>query len=111
MRSKQLVAFLFPLLLLGLSGCGGYYNQAVQVEDNGYLLLTGQKFEGKVLVLDDEQEIHLVRDVKKFILQGKNAIKIQISAGKHNLKIFDGGKIMINRDFYISTGTSFEVAL
>lgn len=101
-------------LLFSLAGCGGTYQQSVQVADNGYLLLTGEDFQGKTLIIDDDNanpsdlwtdEIHT------FNLHGEKAIKIRIPAGKHNIKIIEAGKITVNRDFYISTGTSFEVEL
>lgn len=123
----------FCVFTLGLSGCGGVYSQSVQVDDNAYILLTGDSFDGKVLVINDEQEVHLmdravpvdgntsqaqnnyVKTVRgrafSFDLNGKNAIKIEIPAGKHNVKIYDNGNLVVNRDFYVSTETSFEVTL
>ena len=127
--AQLLLSFVF---ILGLFGCGTY-SQSVQVDDNAYILLTGDNFNGKVLVLNDEQEVQLMDRVTpasgvanqqpqnnysnipgraiSFDLNGRNAVKIQIPAGKHNVKVYDNGSLIVNRDFYVSTQTSFEVAL
>lgn len=98
------------MLLLSLTGCGTY-RQSVQVEDNAYLLLIGYPQGQEVLIIDDSEQIDLVNDVQSFDLNGKNAIKIQISAGTHNIKIIRDGAISVDRNFYVSTGNSFEVQL
>lgn len=101
------------VLLFSLAGCGGSYQQSLQVADNGYLLIKGENFQGKTLIIDDDnaQQIDLAIDVNAFDLNGARAIKIRISAGTHNIKIVEAGKLIVDRNFYISTGTSFEVEL
>lgn len=98
------------MFMLGLAGCGAY-KETIQVDDQGYLLITGQNFIGKTLIIDDVQEIDLYNDVQPYDLNGQSAIKIRIPAGSHNVKIVESGTIIVNRKFYISTGTSMEIQL
>lgn len=107
---KLFVFFAFMLGLAVSAGCS-VHSQAVQVDDKAYLLITANHFQNKTLLINDKQEINLITQAGRFDLNGKTAVKVQIPAGKHNVKIIDKGSIIVNRNFYVSTGTSFEVAL
>ena len=103
------ILLLFASLFL-LTGCGTY-SQSVQVDDKAYLLLIGEPV-GYFATIDDGKKIDLANDVRSFNLNGKKAIKIQVSIGSHNLKITNkAGDLTVNRNFYVSTGISFEVQL
>jgi len=97
------------IVLLMITGCGKY-SQTVQVPDNAYLLLIGIP-DGHVVTLDNNKPIDLENETTSFGLNGKSAIKIQISTGTHSLKVTKNGVLTINRKFYVSTGSSFEVEL
>lgn len=97
------------VLMLALVGCGTY-NEAVQVDDHAYLLLIGNP-DGNVVVIDDGNPIDLAKDTTSFSLNGKKATKIQVPIGKHTVKIIKNGVLTVNRNFFVSTGTSFEVEL
>lgn len=100
------MGFLFTFTLIGC----GTYNEAVQVDDHAYLLLIGNP-DGNVVEIDNGGPIDLAKDMKSFSLNGKQATKIQVSIGKHTVRITRGGVVVVNRAFYVSTGTSFEVEL
>jgi uncharacterized protein YcfL len=106
---KNVLILMGFLLSLALVGCGSY-NQAVQVDDHAYLLLIGNP-DGNIVVIDDGNPIDLEKDTTSFSLNGKQATKIQISIGKHTVKVTKSGALTVNRAFYVSTGTSFEVEL
>ncbi len=101
------------LLIIGalflLVGCGTY-SQSVQVDDNAYLLLIGDPT-GHIVTIDTGQPIKLSNETTSFNLNGKTATKIQVPTGTHSVKIIKDGVLVINRKFYVSTGTSFEVQL
>lgn len=100
---------LISTLILIISGCGTY-NQTVQVDDDAYLLLIGNTY-GSTVTIDDGSPIDLTRETVSFNLNGKKATKIKIPIGKHTVKITKNGEVTVFREFYISTGNSFEVQL
>ncbi|MBK9131511.1 MAG: hypothetical protein IPM20_07765 [Gammaproteobacteria bacterium] len=100
------LSFLLPLFLVG---CGSY-NEAVQVNDSAYLLLIGNP-DGNIVQIDNGVPVELGKDTTSFSLNGKQATKIQISTGKHAVKITKNGTVVVHREFYVSTGTSFELEL
>jgi uncharacterized protein YcfL len=97
------------LALFMVTGCGSY-KQTVQVDDKAYLLLIGETT-GNVVIIDDGTPIDLRRDTKSYNLDGKTATKIEVPIGSHTLKVTRDGVLTVNRKFYVSTGTSFEVKL
>lgn len=102
-------ALLIIVGLLMITGCGKY-SQTVQVSDDAYLLLIGDTT-GYVVVIDNDSPIDLENDTTSFGLNGKTATKIKILTGTHTLKVTKNGNVTINRKFFVSTGTSFEVNL
>lgn len=107
MRLKKY--FLLLLGVLFLSGCGTY-GQIVQVDDSAYLLLIGNP-QGNIVTIDNNLPIDLIKDTTSFSLNGEEATKIRVSRGKHTITIQKNGITTVNRKFYVSTGTSFEVKL
>ena len=101
--------FLVVLALFMVTGCGSY-KQTVQVDDIAYLLLIGET-KGNIVTIDDGKPIDLRQDTKSYNLDGKTATKIEVSIGSHTLKVTKDGVLTVNRKFYVSTGTSFEVKL
>jgi uncharacterized protein YcfL len=97
------------LALFMVTGCGSY-KQTVQVDDKAYLLLIGETT-GNVVIIDDGTPIDLRRDTKSYNLDGQTATKIEVPIGSHTLKVTRDGVLTVNRKFYVSTGTSFEVKL
>lgn len=104
---KNMLMIFCTLFLL--IGCGTY-SQTVQVDDNAYLLLIGEP-SGHVVTIDAGNPIDLSNETTSFNLNGKIATKIQVPPGTHSVKIVKDGALVINRKFYVSTGTSFEVQL
>lgn len=96
-------------VLLLVTGCGTY-RQSVQVDDNAYLLLIGEPT-GNIVTIDDGRPIDLAMETQSYYLNGKTATKIQVPTGTHTVRITKDGKLTVNRKFYVSTGTSFEVQL
>lgn len=101
--------FLIVVALFMVTGCGTY-RDAVQVDDKAYLLLIGDPA-GNIVTIDDGKPIELGKDTTSYYLNGKTATKIEVSTGSHTVKITKAGKLTVNRKFYVSTGTSFEVQL
>lgn len=106
---KNFQTIVFSISLLILSGCGTY-SQAVQVDDRAYLLLIGSPY-GSVISIDNGKPINLGSETTSFNLNGKKATKIEISIGKHSIKIIKYGVVTVNRSFYVTNGNSFEVQL
>jgi uncharacterized protein YxeA len=104
---KKLLIIIMALFMI--TSCGTY-RQSVQVDDNAYLLLIGDP-KGSVVTIDNGKPIDLSQETTSYDLNGKTATKIQLSIGSHTVKITKGGEITVNRKFYVSTGTSFEVQL
>lgn len=107
---KSILLSVAVLLTLALAGCGGTFSQTVQVDDRAYLLLIGNP-ENNIVVIDNGNPIDLAKDTTSFSLDGRQVTKIQISIGKHTIKVTRGGLLKINRIFYVSTGTTFEIEL
>ncbi len=97
------------LALFMVAGCGSY-KETVQVDDRGYLLLIGET-KGNVVIIDGGSPIDLYRDTRSYDLEGQKATKIELLIGSHTLKVTKDGVLTVNRKFYLSTGTSFEVKL
>lgn len=106
---KDILLSAVVLFTLVLVGCGTY-RQTVQIDDHAYLLLIGNP-ENNVVVIDGGNPIDLAKDTTSFSLDGRQVTKIQISIGKHTVKVTMGGTLKIYRVFYVSTGTSFEIEL
>ena len=104
---KNLLMMVVALFML--SGCGSY-SQSVQVDDKAYLLLIGDP-DGNVVTIDAGKPIDLTNETTPFDLDGRTATKIQVSIGSHTVKVTRNGVLVVNRKFYVSTGTSFEVQL
>jgi hypothetical protein len=100
---------LLMFVVLLATGCGTY-SQSVLVDDKAYLLLIGNP-DGNIVTIDDTKPIDLTNDTTSFSLNGAQATKIQVSTGSHTVKITKNGTVTVNRKFYVSTGTSFEVQL
>lgn len=107
MFMKNLLMIIVAFFML--TSCGTY-SQSVQVDDKAYLLLIGNP-EGKVVTIDNNKSIDLSNETTQFNLNGETATKIQISIGSHTVKITRDGELIVNRKFYVSSGTSFEVQL
>ena len=95
--------------LIAVTSCGTY-RETTQVDDNAYLLLIGDPARN-IVTIDNGSPIDLSKDTQSYNLNGKTATKIQIPVGTHTVKIMKDGELIINRKFYVSTGTSFEVEL
>lgn len=108
MKIIQNLAIAVSFLLL--TGCGTY-NQAVQVNDKAYLLLIGNPYNNTIVTIDNQKPINLSQETVSFNLNGQKATKIEISIGKHTVKITKNGIEIVNRVFYVSNGNSFEVKL
>ncbi len=106
---KQLIMGLGMVLSLSLTACGTY-QQTVQVDDKAYLLVIGQA-DGSILTIDNDRPMEMGKDTKSFDLHGETATKIQVPVGMHTVKITRNGVLMVDRKFFVSNGTSFEVRL
>ena len=104
---KKLLLIVVALFLV--TGCGAH-RESVQVEDKAYLLLIGEPA-GNIVTIDDGKPIELGKDTTSYYLNGKTATKIQVPTGSHTVKVTKAGELTVNRKFYVSTGTSFEVQL
>jgi hypothetical protein len=104
---KYSITMIAPLLIL--TACSTY-SHSVQVDDKAYLLLIGEP-DGALLTIDNGRPIDLDKNTTSYELHGKTATKIQVSIGSHSVKVIRDGILVINRNFYVSTGTSFEVEL
>ncbi|NOR42349.1 MAG: hypothetical protein GQ572_03360 [Gammaproteobacteria bacterium] len=104
---KKLLIIIMALFML--TSCGTY-RQSVLVDDKAYLLLIGDPM-NNVVTIDNNKPIDLAQETTSYDLNGKTATKIEVSIGSHTVKITKGGVLTVNRKFYVSTGTSFEVQL
>ena len=96
-------------VVLSLAGCGSY-EQTVQVDDKAYLLVIGEA-DGSMLTIDNNRPLEIGKDTKSFNLNGEVATKIQVPIGSHTVKITKGGVLKVERRFFVTNGTSFEVRL
>ena len=98
-------------LLVSFASCGGKNFTVNQVETHAYLLIKGESKKEQVFI-DTSSPLVLGVDTKEYDLDdGVKASKIQISEGTHNLKIMRNNKVIIERNFYVTPGNSFEVNL
>lgn len=104
---KKLLIIIMALFVI--TSCGTY-RQSVLVDDKAYLLLIGDP-NGSVVTIDNGKQIDLSQETTSYDLNGKTATKIEVSIGSHTVKIIKNGNLTVNRKFYVSTGTSFEVQL
>lgn len=104
---KKLLLIFVALFMV--TACGTY-SETVQVDDKAYLLLIGEP-DGNMVTIDDGKPIVLGKETTSFYLNGKTATKIEVSIGSHTVKVTKAGVLTVNRKFYVSTGTSFEVQL
>ena len=102
-------AFVLLLLLFGFTACGTF-KQTTLVDDKAYVILLGDP-NGHVVEIDGGQPIHLGRDTSSFNLDGVTATKIQVSIGKHTIKVTKDNELRVKRAFYVATGNTFEVQL
>lgn len=100
---------LLLILLLLIGGCGTY-SESVQVSDKAYLLLIGNPY-GSVVTIDNLKPINLQEDTTSFSLNGRQATKIEIPTGTHTVNVTRNGQLLVNRKFFVSNGSSFEVEL
>jgi len=104
--SRKLLLILVTTFVV--TACGTY-SESVQVDDKAFLLLIGDP-DGYVVTIDDGKPMDLAKDTHSFSLNGKQATKIEVSTGSHTVLITKDGAVTVNRKFFVSTGTSFEVA-
>jgi len=104
---KKLLLMIMALFVL--ASCGAY-RETVQVNDKAYLLLIGEP-DGNTVTIDNGKPIQLGVETTSYYLNGKTATKIEVSIGSHTVKVTKAGVLKVNRKFYVSTGTSFEVQL
>lgn len=104
---KKLLLIVVALFII--TGCGTY-RETVQVDDKAYLLLIGEP-DGNIVTIDGGKPIELGKETTSYYLNGKTATKIEVSIGSHTVKVTKAGVLTVNRKFYVSTGTSFEVQL
>lgn len=102
---------LFLTLMISFTACGGKNFTVNQVESHAYLLIKGNSKKEQIFI-DSNSPLILGVDTKEYELDdGIKASKIQISEGAHNLKIIRNDKVIIQRNFYVTPGNSFEVNL
>jgi hypothetical protein len=106
---KNICTIAIFLSFLMLSACGTY-NQSVQVDDRAYLLLIGSP-DDTIVSIDNREPINLSQETTSYNLNGRRATKIEITTGKHSVKIIKNGNITVHRTFFVSNGNSFEVQL
>lgn len=105
---KLLVCFIMSTFLFS---CGGKNFIVNQVESHSYVLIKGDSKKEQVII-DNGQPLVLGADTKEYKLDdGVNASKLQINEGTHTIKIIRDGNVIIQRNFFVTPGNSFEVNL
>lgn len=99
----------FFIVLIAFASCGGKNFTVNQVDSHAYLIVKG-KSNKETVIIDSFPGLILGVDTKEYILDdGVNASKIQINEGAHNLKIIRNNNVIIQRNFYVTSGNTFEV--
>lgn len=101
---------LFLLIVLTvITSCGGKSFTVNQVESHAYLIIKGKSAK-ETVIIDSSPGLVLGIDTKEYVLDdGISASKIQIKEGTHNLKIIRNNNVIIQRNFYVTSGNAFEV--
>ncbi len=102
---------IYSIMSLFLFSCGGKNFTVNQVESYSYVLIKGDSKKEQVII-DNGQPLILGTDTKEYKLDdGINASKLQINEGTHSIKIIRDGNVIIQRNFFVTPGNSFEVNL
>ncbi|MBF0163909.1 MAG: hypothetical protein HQL97_03335 [Magnetococcales bacterium] len=107
-----------PLLaMLMLAGCGHHSETTTQLEDRGYLLLTG-RWAGTELSLDGKAPVSLSPALMAVDPQSRNATTeapqpekrlFEIASGKHHIVITQQGRVLVDRVLHVTSHISTEV--
>jgi hypothetical protein len=81
-----------------LSACGGYNTGVLQKSDQGFLKFSGNTF-GMSISLDDGEPF--TKDEKVDL--------IKLKPGKHNLKVFRNGTVVVNRIIIVENQNTVEI--
>lgn len=101
-----MIRILIVCVALTLSACSTHYSETRQVDDQGFLQLSGE-FIGKTLYIDG---IAVPLDkAKTFSIDGAKVAKFAIDPGTHIIEVHDNGDVKVKRKIYITNGNVFEV--
>ncbi len=107
---KPLNIIIACLFLFTLCSCSSHYRSVNQVNDQALLQLSGN-FLNTELSIDGGDNVIIDEKVKIYELNDKQVVEFPISTGKHSVKIFKDGLMIVNRVFYSSNGNVFEVVV
>ncbi len=91
---------LLPMLAFFLVACGGYNQGIVQQAEKGYLKFIGNTQDVKV-VIDNGGEIALVNKDQVY----------QVKPGRHEVKAFRSGQLVLNRIVLLDNQTTMEIEI
>lgn len=117
MRSKCLV-LIVPLLIILISSCVGTRSSVTQVSDESYLVFYGKQsmtldeygnyvkniYEAKI----DDRITFNVELSKRRKDSFHRSSTYKISPGRHSIKVYKNGKLIINKDIYIGNRETME---
>ncbi|MBU2883885.1 hypothetical protein KO525_05075 [Psychrosphaera sp. B3R10] len=103
MKKLILVTFMFII-----SACTSvqYTNQPV---DQAYVQLEGN-FIGATIILG-QTITNIDAKTKTFELNGKTVAKFPIAIGSHELKVLRNGKLVINKNIFVTQGQTVDVII
>lgn len=110
---KILICLLAAQVLLVLASCG--YNEGiVQKADKSYLKFTGH-WQNATVQIDDSQPFELKAITEKGVegenTQSPSKMLYEVSPGRHNLKIYREGRLVVNRIMILENRATREVMI
>lgn len=95
---------LLVLFSFSLTACGGYKEWVVQRSDEGFLKFVGN-VEDVVMSIDGGENFPLKRPADF------SEALYKIPSGRHNIKLYRGGNMIVDRIVLIDNGVSREVVV
>lgn len=103
------ILFLFFGILFIVS-CGGYKEGIVQKSDESFLKFTGN-WQNVTVQIDDLPPFIFEKQDKSEKRKSKKEILYQISPGKHIIKVYRGGRLLVNRILFLDNHVIKEVRI
>jgi len=99
---KKVIFLFFGVLFIFIYACG-YQAGIIQKADKSFFKFTGNR-ENVSIVIDE---------LEPFVLEGKNGNKMlyQTSPGKHSLKVYRNGNLLIDKVLLLENQATMEVQI
>jgi len=107
---KQVSFFVVIVLLCShLLGCATSYESNTQIDESGFLVISGN-FLGTEMNVDDKL-IAIDQNTQTYIVDGSRVAKFPISVGSHVISIKRNGVTVFSKSVYLSNAQSVEISV